>query len=273
MRAWRTSGRSSCSPPTSARSPASKTCAPPSTCSRMRRTRASPRCSSTWRVGGGRYFQATSEEAIINALRQILIEIQSVNAVFASASLPINATNRSQNENQVFIGMFGPDADANPRWYGNLKRYQIGLFGAEAKLPTRTATRQCRPRPASSSLRDQLLDDRQRQLLELLAESAGLCRWCPLQRSSPTRPTARTSRRARQPRWCARATIRLLTDATPTNAVARTIYLARASRPASSASRSISSTRASSARRRSARRTSSSTAPGRLRARRGRRRP
>ena len=86
------------------------------------------------RVGGGRYFQATSEESIVNALRQILIEIQSVNSVFASASLPINATNRSQNENQVFIGMFRPDADANPRWYGNLKRYQIGLFGAEAKL-------------------------------------------------------------------------------------------------------------------------------------------
>src|SRR5512134_2167880 len=89
------------------------------------------------RVGGGRYFQATSEESIISALRQILIEIQSVNSVFASASLPINATNRSQNENQVFIGMFRPDADANPRWYGNLKRYQIGLFGAEAKLADR----------------------------------------------------------------------------------------------------------------------------------------
>jgi type IV pilus assembly protein PilY1 len=86
------------------------------------------------RVGGGRYFQATSEESIVSALRQILIEIQSVNSVFASASLPINATNRSQNENQVFIGMFRPDADANPRWYGNLKRYQIGLIGAEAKL-------------------------------------------------------------------------------------------------------------------------------------------
>jgi len=89
------------------------------------------------RVGGGRYFQATSEESIVSALRQILIEIQSVNSVFASASLPINATNRSQNENQVFIGMFRPDGNANPRWFGNLKRYQIGLFGTEAKLADR----------------------------------------------------------------------------------------------------------------------------------------
>jgi type IV pilus assembly protein PilY1 len=86
------------------------------------------------KYGGGRYFSATSEQAILNALREILIEIQSVNSVFASASLPINATNRSQNENQVFIGMFRPDPSARPRWYGNLKRYQVGLFGSEAKL-------------------------------------------------------------------------------------------------------------------------------------------
>ncbi|HZM36394.1 MAG TPA: PilC/PilY family type IV pilus protein [Burkholderiales bacterium] len=86
------------------------------------------------KVGGGKYYQASSESDILNAIRQILIEIQSVNSVFASASLPINATNRSQNENQVFIGMFRPDQTGLPRWYGNLKRYQIALFGQEAKL-------------------------------------------------------------------------------------------------------------------------------------------
>jgi hypothetical protein len=86
------------------------------------------------KYGGGRYFQATSEETIISALRQIMIEVQSVNSVFASASLPINATNRSQNENQVFIGMFRPDPIGNPRWYGNLKRYQIAKFNNDFKL-------------------------------------------------------------------------------------------------------------------------------------------
>ncbi len=90
--------------------------------------------SSMAKYGGGKYFQASSEEAVLNALREILIDIQSVNSVFAAASLPINATNRSQNENQVFIGMFRPDPSAKPRWYGNTKRYQIALFGQEAKL-------------------------------------------------------------------------------------------------------------------------------------------
>ena len=80
------------------------------------------------------YFQAKSQQAILDALKQIIVEIQSVNSVFASASLPINATNRTQNENQVFIGMFRPDPDALPRWYGNLKEYQIALFGTSAQL-------------------------------------------------------------------------------------------------------------------------------------------
>lgn len=84
------------------------------------------------KAGGGKYFAAKNEESILAALKEILIEIQAVNTSFASTSLPVNATNRSQNENQVFIGMFRPDQDARPRWFGNLKRYQ--LINTEAGL-------------------------------------------------------------------------------------------------------------------------------------------
>ncbi len=76
--------------------------------------------------GGGKYFAAKSEAAILDALKRIMAEIQSVNATFASASLPVSATNRTQNANQVFIGMFRPDPEANPRWFGNLKQYAVG---------------------------------------------------------------------------------------------------------------------------------------------------
>lgn len=75
--------------------------------------------------GGGKYFSAKSEAEITSALQQIMVEIQAVNTTFASTSLPVNATNRTQNENQVFIGMFRPDAGAKPRWFGNLKRFQL----------------------------------------------------------------------------------------------------------------------------------------------------
>lgn len=76
-------------------------------------------------VGGGKYFAVKSQEQIELAIKQIMAEINAVNSTFATASLPISATNRSQNLNQVFIGMFRPDGQAEPRWVGNLKQYQL----------------------------------------------------------------------------------------------------------------------------------------------------
>lgn len=83
---------------------------------------------SAARVGGGAYFAARNQDELEAALDTIISEIISVNSTFASASLPISATNRAQNENQVFIGMFRPEPDALPRWFGNLKRYQLTFF-------------------------------------------------------------------------------------------------------------------------------------------------
>ena len=175
------------------------------------------------RVGGGRYFQATSEEAIVNALRQILIEIQSMNAVFASASLPINATNRSQNENQVFIGMFRPDADANPRWYGNLKRYQIALFGSEAKLADKNGNEAVSTQsgfilPCATSF----WTTDSGNYWSFSPDSAGLCTIAPsLFSDAPDGPNvekgavAEVLRKGNNPP---------VTDVTPTDTVARTIY-------------------------------------------------
>jgi type IV pilus assembly protein PilY1 len=76
-------------------------------------------------MGGGGYYPVGSQQAIAAALGHILSQIQAVNSTFASASLPVNTTNRAQNLNQVFIPMFRPDASANPRWMGNLKEYQL----------------------------------------------------------------------------------------------------------------------------------------------------
>lgn len=86
------------------------------------------------RVGGGKYYQAKDKSSIINALREIFTEVQAVNSAFSSASLPINATNRAQNENQVFIGVFKPDRTKDPLWFGNVKRYQIIGSGADVDL-------------------------------------------------------------------------------------------------------------------------------------------
>lgn len=84
--------------------------------------------------GGGKYFLATTEDAITDALETISSEIQADNSAFASTSLPVNATNRSQNQNQIFIGMFRPDGKRRPRWFGNLKRYQLIFSGGNLTL-------------------------------------------------------------------------------------------------------------------------------------------
>jgi len=84
--------------------------------------------------GGGKYFQAKSKTSITNALLQIFSEIQSVNSVFASSSLPVSVNTQGTYLNQVFMGMFRPDGSAAPRWPGNLKQYQFKLFNGVLKL-------------------------------------------------------------------------------------------------------------------------------------------
>jgi type IV pilus assembly protein PilY1 len=81
--------------------------------------------------GKGRYFAVNGSTnggaEIAAALSVIFSEIQSVNSVFASASLPLNAQAQGTYLNQVFVGLFRPQEDAHPRWDGNLKQYQFKL--------------------------------------------------------------------------------------------------------------------------------------------------
>jgi Tfp pilus tip-associated adhesin PilY1 len=86
------------------------------------------------RVSGGNYYQAKTKNQIQDALTRIFAEVQAVNSAFASASLPINATNRAQNENQVFLGLFKPGRTKQPLWFGNLKKFQLVISGGEIKL-------------------------------------------------------------------------------------------------------------------------------------------
>ena len=88
-------------------------------------------------IAGGRYFQVSKQEDIQLAIEDILAEIRAINTTFAAASLPISATNRSQNLNQVFIGMFRPADTNKPRWMGNLKEYQLATSASGVDLVDR----------------------------------------------------------------------------------------------------------------------------------------
>jgi len=77
--------------------------------------------------GGGSFHSASDADALVKALLEIFYEIQAVNSVFAAASLPVSVNARGTYLNQVYMGMFRPDGDGNPRWRGNLKQYKFGL--------------------------------------------------------------------------------------------------------------------------------------------------
>ncbi|MEJ1297164.1 MAG: hypothetical protein RNU03_05040 [Candidatus Sedimenticola sp. (ex Thyasira tokunagai)] len=87
--------------------------------------------------GGGRCFAVGADgcapssgtdtlTALVSILDTIIDEIQATNSVFAASALPVSVNVRGTNENQVYMGVFRPDANALPRWFGNLKLFQLG---------------------------------------------------------------------------------------------------------------------------------------------------
>ena len=76
--------------------------------------------------GGGKYFPAGNDSTVLtNSILKILNEVQAVNSVFSSASLPVSVNAQGTYLNQIYMGMFRPDPDGNPRWVGNLKQYHF----------------------------------------------------------------------------------------------------------------------------------------------------
>ena len=75
------------------------------------------------RRGGGKYFDATSqsslEEAFNDTVREILID----NASFTAPSVAVNAFNRTQNLNDLYMSVFKPALGY--RWLGNVKKYKL----------------------------------------------------------------------------------------------------------------------------------------------------
>ena len=95
--------------------------------------------------GRGKYFAAEDGASLINVLNIILREIQSVNEVFASVSLPVSVNVRGTSLNQVYMGVFRPDENSLPKWFGNLKEYQLILSGGTVYLGDATGVRADNP--------------------------------------------------------------------------------------------------------------------------------
>lgn len=92
----------------------------------------------TAQVGGGDFYATRDYTTLMKAFQSAIGNIISVNSVFASVSLPVSVNTQGSYLNQVFVGMFRPDGGFLPRWYGNLKQYQLG-FDSSGNLQTEDA--------------------------------------------------------------------------------------------------------------------------------------
>jgi type IV pilus assembly protein PilY1 len=86
-------------------------------------------------AGEGNYHSVGGDlYALVDALASVLVQVGAVNNVFAAASLPVSVNAQGTFLNQVFMGVFRPDGDAQQRWTGNLKQYRFGLSGSTLYL-------------------------------------------------------------------------------------------------------------------------------------------
>lgn len=95
-----------------------------------------PILEETARRGGGEYFTANDAKSLENALLNIVTEILDDNTTFVAPTVSVNAFNRIQNLNDLFIAVF--QANNTPLWNGNLKKYRMAgdqIVGADGTTP------------------------------------------------------------------------------------------------------------------------------------------
>jgi type IV pilus assembly protein PilY1 len=73
--------------------------------------------------GGGRAFAANDVNQLTTALQQIVSEILQSNATFTAPAVSVNAFNRTQTTNSLYVSLFEPSD--RKRWLGNVKKYGI----------------------------------------------------------------------------------------------------------------------------------------------------
>ncbi len=74
-------------------------------------------------AGGGKFFSTADSEGLVVALLSILDEITTQSLTFTSPSVAVNAFNRTQNLNDLYMSVF--QSDTKTHWPGNLKKYRI----------------------------------------------------------------------------------------------------------------------------------------------------
>lgn len=82
---------------------------------------------TTASVGGGSFYEAADSASLTEAFNNIINEVVDVDTSFTSPAVSVNAFNRTQNLNDLFITVFKPTDTYH--WPGNLKKYRLDPDG------------------------------------------------------------------------------------------------------------------------------------------------
>jgi type IV pilus assembly protein PilY1 len=77
--------------------------------------------------GGGEFYEAADTAELTEAFTEIIANILSQTTTFTSPTVAVNAFNRTQNLNFLYMSVFKPSTSY--RWLGNIKKYRITPAG------------------------------------------------------------------------------------------------------------------------------------------------
>jgi len=77
--------------------------------------------------GGGKYYSAADTAELTEAFSEIISKILEQTTTFTSPTVAVNAFNRTQNLNYLYMSVFKPSTSY--RWLGNIKKYRITPAG------------------------------------------------------------------------------------------------------------------------------------------------
>jgi type IV pilus assembly protein PilY1 len=82
-----------------------------------------PLLQETANKGGGEYYTANDAASLSTVLTNIVREILEDDTTFVSPTVSVNAFNRTQTLNDLFVAVFRPAAEEH--WPGNIKKYKL----------------------------------------------------------------------------------------------------------------------------------------------------
>lgn len=74
-------------------------------------------------AGEGKFYTANSSADLLNAFKNIFVNVSKTDTTFVAPTASINQFNRLKHREDIYFSLFKPDSTM--RWSGNLKRYKI----------------------------------------------------------------------------------------------------------------------------------------------------